>query len=133
MTLPSVPKEISKVEAFLLEANKKLHLDDGTMYRLLVSVTEAVNNAILHGNGSDPSKTVDVCLNATREKVSIRVTDRGTGFDPSSIPNPLEQENLLKDHGRGVFLIRSLVDSVEFASSEGGSSITMTVDLGLLR
>lgn len=133
MTLPSTPKEIGKVEAFLLDANKKLHLDDGTMYRLLVAVTEAVNNAILHGNASDPSKDVEVCIMADRDHVSIRVEDDGPGFDASGLPNPLDQENLLKDHGRGVFLIRSLVDTVEFSRTEKGSAITMTVDLNLLR
>jgi len=133
MKLSSSPREITKVEKFLMDANGKLHLDDGTMYRLLVAVTEAVNNAILHGNESDPSKFVVVCINANRTMVMIRVEDEGPGFDASDIPNPLDQENLLKEHGRGVFLIQSLVDKVEFSKTDSGSAITMTVDLNLLR
>ncbi len=131
--LPSSPREIVKVESFLLEANAKLRLDDGTMYRLLVAVTEAVNNAIIHGNGSDPSKMVIICITATPQMVSVTVQDHGPGFDSANLPNPLDQENLLKDHGRGVFLIRSLMDKVEFSRTEKGSAITMVVDLNLLR
>lgn len=131
--LPSAPKEIARVEAFLLSANRSMHLDDGTLYRLLVAVTEAVNNAILHGNESNPSKSVRLQLQYSTKWVTIRVEDEGPGFDATTLPDPLDQRNLLKEHGRGVFLIRSLVDTVEFVTTKGGSAIIMKVNLELLR
>ena len=132
MILTSAPHEIQKVDKFLQEANKKVGLDDGTLYRILVATTEAVNNAILHGNASDPSKHVRVCLQATPRLITIRVDDEGPGFNAAALPNPLEDENLLKEHGRGVFLIRSLMDDVRFLNSQKGSAVVMKVRLDRL-
>lgn len=133
MVLSSLPHEIQKVDKFLQGANAEMGLDDGTLYRILVAVTEAVNNAILHGNASDPTKHVRVCLQTTSRLVTIRVNDEGPGFNVSSLPNPLEEANLLKEHGRGVFLIRSLMDDVRFKKLKKGSAVVMKVRLDRLR
>jgi serine/threonine-protein kinase RsbW len=133
LVLASVPHEIQKVEKFLTKANASIGLDDGTMYRILVAATEAVNNAILHGNQSDPAKQVRICLRTTKRLLTIRVDDEGPGFDASALPNPLEEENLLKEHGRGVFLIRSLMDDLKFLRFQHGSAIVMKVRLDRLR
>ncbi len=133
LILASAPHEIQKVEKFLSKANASIGLDDGTMYRILVAATEAANNAILHGNQSDPSKEVKICIQATKRLLTIRVDDEGPGFDPSKLPNPLEEANLLKEHGRGVFLIRSLMDDVKFVQLAKGSAIIMKVRLDRLR
>ncbi len=133
MILSSLPHEIQRVDKFLQGANAEMGLDDGTLYRILVAVTEAVNNAILHGNGSDPTKEVRVCLQTTPRLVTIRVDDEGPGFNVSSLPNPLEEANLLKEHGRGVFLIRSLMDDVRFKKLKKGSAVVMKVRLDRLR
>ena len=129
MTCRSDPREIAKVEQFLAKVNKKAKLDDGTMYRLLVATTEAVNNAILHGNKMDPKKIVKVVCRLKNEVLAVTVTDSGNGFDPNSLANPLEEENLLKESGRGIFLIRSLMDNVTFRIKKSGTSITMKIDL----
>lgn len=114
-------------------ANKEIGLDDGTMYRLLVAATEAVNNAILHGNASDPRKRVHLCLRTTKHTLILRVSDEGQGFDAGSLPNPLDEKNLMKEHGRGVFLIRSLMDEVEFVKLKAGSAAVLKVKLDRLR
>jgi serine/threonine-protein kinase RsbW len=129
MTCRSEPREIAKVEQFLAKVNKKAKLDDGTMYRLLVATTEAVNNAILHGNKKDPKKIVKVVCCLQNDVLAMTVTDSGKGFDPNSLANPLEEENLLKESGRGIFLIRSLMDEVTFQIRKSGTSITMKIDL----
>ncbi|MCU0453643.1 MAG: ATP-binding protein [Bacteroidetes bacterium] len=133
LILTSAPHEIQRVEKFLTKANATIGLDDGTMYRVLVAATEAVNNAILHGNHSDPSKEVRLCVRTTKRFLTIRVDDEGQGFDASSLPNPLDDENLLKEHGRGVFLIRSLMDDLKFLRFKKGSAIVMKVRLDRLR
>lgn len=132
MTCRSDPHEIVKVEKFLNKVNKRAHLDDGTMYRLLVATTEAVNNAIMHGNQSNPNKRVRLSCRLEGQFLTMIVQDNGRGFDPSNLPNPLEERNLLKESGRGIFLIRSLVDDVNFRFQKGGTSVIMKIDLSKL-
>ena len=132
MTCRSDPREIPKVEKFLSKVNKKAHLDDGTMYRLLVATTEAVNNAIIHGNQSNPKKRVRVSCQLIGRVLTMSVQDSGRGFDPNSLANPLEEENLLKESGRGIFLIRSLIDDVGFRVQKTGTTVIMKIDLSKL-
>jgi serine/threonine-protein kinase RsbW len=132
MTCRSDPREIPKVEKFLNKVNKKAHLDDGTMYRLLVATTEAVNNAIIHGNQSNPRKRVRVSCQLIGQVLTMSVQDNGRGFDPDSLANPLEEENLLKESGRGIFLIRSLIDEVGFRVQKTGTTVIMKIDLSKL-
>ena len=129
----SNPKEIGKIEAFLKRINKRARLDDGTFYRLFVSSTEAVNNGILHGNKSDPKKKVCISCAVNSESITVRVKDEGKGFDPSVIPNPLDDQNLLKESGRGIFLIRSMMDKVNFSITDAGTVIEMVIDLKRLK
>jgi len=132
MTCKSDPREIAKVEKFLKKVNQKARLDDGTMYRLLVATTEAVNNAIIHGNRFNPRKRVSISCQIKDHTLFLTVKDSGRGFDPSSLANPLEEENLLKESGRGIFLIRSLMDEVDFRMHKRGTSVIMKVDLSKL-
>lgn len=132
MTCRSDPREIPKVEKFLNKVNRKAHLDDGTMYRLLVATTEAVNNAIIHGNQSDPRKRVRITCQLIGKVLTMSVQDSGRGFDPNSLANPLEEENLLKESGRGIFLIRSLIDEVGFRVQKTGTTVIMKIDLSKL-
>ena len=132
MTCRSDPKQIAKVEKFVQKVNQKAHLDDGTMYRLLVATTEAVNNAILHGNKSDPRKLVHVSCELVGQLLKVTVRDHGIGFDPDHLANPLAEENLMKESGRGIFLIRSLVDDVNFHLTKKGTAVVMTLDLSKL-
>jgi serine/threonine-protein kinase RsbW len=123
------PKEIRKVEPFLQEISEAARLDDGTFYRLLVAGTEAVNNGILHGNKGNPKKMVHVvCLLKTNELV-FRVKDEGKGFKPEEVPDPLEEKNLLKTSGRGIFLMRSLMDKVSFKVTKEGTEVELIIDL----
>jgi serine/threonine-protein kinase RsbW len=129
MACVSNPKEIGCIETFLHQVNKKLKLDDGTMYRLLVSCTEAVNNAIIHGNKSDQDKSVNVRCIVDKRFLTVRVKDEGKGFDPEELQDPREEKNLMKESGRGFFLMRSLMDSVRVRRLKSGSVVEMKVKL----
>jgi serine/threonine-protein kinase RsbW len=129
MVCQSNPKEIGRIEKFLQQLNKSIKIDDGTMYRLLVSCTEAVNNAIIHGNNSDPHKKVTVHCLVDKQSLTIRVKDEGKGFDPKKLQDPREKKNLLKESGRGVFLMRSLMDSVAIKKMKHGLVVEMKVSL----
>ena len=129
MRCGSNQQEISKIEKFLQQVGVQLHLDDGMMYRLLVSCTEAVNNAIIHGNKFNPHKHVIIRCMSTQRTLTICVKDEGEGFDAESLQDPREEKNLMKEHGRGVFLMRSLMDTVIFKKMKSGSVAEMKVKL----
>ena len=132
ITCKSDTREIPKVEKFLNRVNRKAHLDDGTMYRLLVATTEAVNNAILHGNKLNRRKLVHIECQISGHLLLMKVRDSGRGFNPDSLANPLADENLLKESGRGIFLIRSLIDDVSFRVNKSGTTVEMKIDLSKL-
>jgi serine/threonine-protein kinase RsbW len=123
------PKEIAKIEPFLNQVNEVARLDDGSFYRLLVSGTEAVNNGILHGNKGDPRKKVHVVCILKKDSLVFRVKDQGQGFKPEEVPDPLEEKNLLKTSGRGIFLMRSLMDKVLIKVTPEGTEVELLLDL----
>ncbi|MDY0097904.1 MAG: ATP-binding protein [Bacteroidales bacterium] len=91
--------------------------------KIMVAAMEAVNNAITHGNKSDPEKKVDIEISYENNEIRVKVTDEGSGFDPESIPDPTKPENIEELSGRGVFLMSRLADTIEF--NENGNSVTM--------
>jgi serine/threonine-protein kinase RsbW len=123
------PKEIGKVEPFLNQVNDVARLDDGSFYRLLVAGTEAVNNGIIHGSKSDPRKKVHVVCILEKDTLVFRVKDQGRGFKPENVPDPLEEKNLLKTSGRGIFLMRSLMDKVLIKVSPKGTEVELVLDM----
>ena len=112
----SIPDNLNKVEEFIEDVCTKYDVAPDVLGNVLVSVTEAVNNAIYHGNGSDPEKLVNLTLvyNAELKKISFIVKDEGAGFDYANLPDPTAPENIAMIGGRGVFLIKQLADWVIF-------------------
>jgi serine/threonine-protein kinase RsbW len=94
-------------------------------FRLRVVLSEAISNAIVRGNAEDHTKWVDVRVELVPEVIRVYVTDEGPGFDPTSVPEPIRPEQLDEARGRGLYLIRKLVDAVHF--NEQGNSICMTL------
>ena len=90
-----------------------------------VGVTEALSNAMLYGNNSDPEKRVRVEVDIKVEEVAVRVTDQGSGFDPTTVPDPTLPDNISKTGGRGIFLMRALMDEVRF--NDQGNSVTLVL------
>jgi serine/threonine-protein kinase RsbW len=129
LLLESHPRNIGKVEAFLHEVAQIVNLDEIQLHKLMVALTEAVNNAILHGNKSNPQKTVEVTCEAQEGGLSIRVRDQGGGFKPESVESPLKEENLLRESGRGIFLMRTLMDKVNFTRTPDGMEVQLWLRL----
>ncbi len=96
---------------------------ESVRFRLRVVLSEAISNAIVRGNCEDCNKWVDVRAELGPDVISVYVTDEGPGFDPSTIPEPIRPEQLDEANGRGLFLIRKLVDAVQFNAQ--GNSICM--------
>ena len=93
-----------------------------------VGLSEALSNAMLYGNDSDPLKRVRVEVTMGAQCITARVTDEGSGFDPEAIPDPTAPSNLVKSGGRGIFLMRSLLDEVMY--NDTGNSVTLILRLG---
>ena len=123
LTLVSNPEQVAKVEPFVDEVAQRYCLTPDTHGNILVSLTEAVTNAMLHGNGCDCSKTVSISLRRRRDALSIRVSDEGPGFNPDGVPDPTAVDLLEKCGGRGLFLMRNLSDECRF--SRKGSTVEM--------
>jgi serine/threonine-protein kinase RsbW len=115
------------VEKVVDEATNELGVSQECYGKILVSILEAVNNAILHGNQSDPTKFVDIEISSVNGDMIIKVTDQGKGFNPKMVPDPTIPENLMEINGRGVFLMSRLADKLEY--SERGNMVTMTFNL----
>ncbi len=125
LILKSTPKEISKVEPFLKKVNRNIQFEEIQFHNLLVATTEAVNNSITHGNLRDPKKFVEISAAATSTAIEIHVCDEGRGINLKNIPDPLDEKNLLRENGRGIFLIQQFMDSVQFKRSATGSEVVM--------
>jgi len=125
--IPSSQLYLAKVDDFVEKKLKKLGLDKDQLADVAISATEAVNNAIVHGNKNDPRKKVIIRLKADKSSITIEVEDEGKGFNLNSLPCPITEENLLKEVGRGIFIVRSLMDKVDFTfKKEGGTVVSLT-------
>ncbi len=114
LSLASDPKNVSRVEPFVELVFKEYQLSPDIYGNILISLTEAVTNAIMHGNKSDISKLVRVQSKKLQSQMAFLVSDEGIGFDYETLPDPTAPENLLKIGGRGVFLMQQLSDDVVF-------------------
>ena len=110
----SAYESLSQVEKMVEEVCDENHISEDNYGNILVAVTEAVNNAIQHGNKFDPTKEIEVEYEKRNQELVFRITDQGLGFDYTSIPDPTDPQNLEKINGRGVFLMRNLADKVNF-------------------
>lgn len=121
-TLDSTAESIAIVEGLIDQLCLKYKIKDDIVGNIVVAVTEAVNNAITHGNQSDPSKKVGFTYTYTGSELSFRLEDEGKGFDPNSIPDPTDPSNIDKPYGRGIFIMQNLTDEVIFENG-GRTSI----------
>lgn len=97
-------------------------------FNLRTVLAEALANAITYGNHEDPAKQVEVRVEARREAIRLTVTDAGDGFDPDTVPDPTAPEALEREDGRGLFVIRHLVDAVDFNAK--GNAVCLTLRAG---
>lgn len=124
-----LPNDLGAIERsieYLLDRCRAVGFDEHRLrLNLRVGVAEALTNAMLYGNSRDPRKRVVLECWCSHREVRVRVTDEGAGFDPDTLPDPTLPRNRLRARGRGVFLIRQLMDEVEF--NDQGNSIVMVL------
>jgi len=111
--IPSTLDFLPKVDEFIERKLRKLKIKKDQITDIAISVSEAVTNAVEHGNRNDITKKVKIRFKADTSSVEVIVEDEGGGFDPSCVESPLEEQNLLKDQGRGILILKSLMDRVD--------------------
>jgi len=112
LNFPSDIGNLSLVEKAIDELSLELDLSDEVYGNVLVATMEATNNAIIHGNRSDPEKLVKVAIEYLEKELMIHIEDQGSGFDHMNVPDPTAPENLEKINGRGIFLMEHLSDEI---------------------
>ena len=121
---PSLLENIRIVESFIDNAKEKYDLEDDIYGNIMIAVIESVNNAIVHGNGSDKQKNVDLSVKFEEEQIRFVIEDQGGGFDYNELPDPTAPENLERAGGRGIFLMKHLADEVSFKND--GQRVELT-------
>jgi serine/threonine-protein kinase RsbW len=111
--LDSTLASVDKAEQLVLEAAEAMGFDEDTRYQIGMAVREALVNAVVHGNCYSEHKKVRLGIAKTEDRLTVTVTDEGKGFDVESLPDPLAQENLLNQSGRGIFLMKAFMDEFD--------------------
>jgi len=122
--MPSETEAISPTVEQLMRLIEPWRCIMGDEFAVELALREALNNAVIHGNGADPDKLVEIRCRCERGKgIWLIVRDEGTGFDPSAVPSPLTEQGLVAERGRGIYLMKLMMDEVSF--ERGGSEIRM--------
>lgn len=123
LKLPSNLMSINVLDSFVQDVVHQYKINQEVHGNMLISLTEAVTNAITHGNHYDENKVVHINLQKKSDTIAIRVSDQGCGFDPESVPDPTCDENICKCGGRGVFLMQRLCDQIQY--KDNGRTVEM--------
>ncbi|HPY82726.1 MAG: ATP-binding protein [Bacteroidales bacterium] len=112
--IPSKIEKLTEIERLIDSISETVNISSDIYANILVGVTEAVKNAIIHGNDLDPQKNVTIEYEVSQKYIAFKITDLGEGFDYYSIPDPTLPENIEKEIGRGLFLMNCLSDEVVY-------------------
>jgi len=127
MELSSQPESLTAIERMIDDVRTKYNVSEDVFGNMLVAITEAVTNAIYHGNKADPKKKIKVSYMLSDHNLSFTIADEGPGFDYYNLPDPTSPENLEKECGRGIFLMKHLTDQLIF--SENGRVVELNFKL----
>jgi serine/threonine-protein kinase RsbW len=122
--IESTVESLRIVENTIDEMTTAIGISQDDYGKIMVSAMEAVNNAILHGNHSNPGKIVEIEISYKNNVLNIKVTDEGPGFKPEAVPDPTTPENIEALNGRGIYLMSHLADKIEYNTK--GNSVIMT-------
>jgi serine/threonine-protein kinase RsbW len=121
VTLPTDFQSLVDVENLVEKVCQIVDIQEDAFGNVLIAVTEAVNNAICHGNEQNNTLNIEVAVGDSSNSFCFKIKDQGNGFDYNNLPDPTAPENILKENGRGIFLMRNLSDEVTF--NEKGNEV----------
>ncbi len=119
LIVPSRIESLAFINAVTEELAEQLQFDEEARNAITISVVEAGTNAIQHGNREDSTKPTEVRFRQEEGRLVILIRDQGGGFDPGNVSDPLAQENMFAESGRGVYILRSFMDEVDYSFPDG--------------
>jgi serine/threonine-protein kinase RsbW len=128
MSLESTLESVDAAETLVLEIAQESGFEEEDLHKIGMAVREAMVNAVVHGNRYNLKKKVRLGVSVEQDKLDVRVVDEGEGFEPDELPDPLAEENLLRQSGRGLLLIKAFVDEFAMKHAEPplGTQVVMT-------
>lgn len=123
------PNLIPEANDFLLDILKTANIEKNILANLNLAISEGLSNAMVHGNKLDPKKSVIISLNWFNDRIEICIKDSGNGFNPDEVPDPTNPENLLKDSGRGIYIMRSFINEVRYNFTNSGTELILVISL----
>lgn len=133
LILPSKKENILKLESFLIQVYEKFNVHTEQQNDISLALNEAVNNSIVHGNGCDPTKKVNITAEGVNDgTLKFVITDQGKGFNPAQLPDPTAPDRVTLPNGRGVFLINELATRVNVSGcSDESEGCTLEIEFDL--
>ena len=129
LELPSCADSLQEALEAMEEIANQIGLSLDGSEEMAIALTEALNNAIFHGNGGVPEVPVIVHFERVGDHFQVQVGDRGSGFDPDLVPDPRAEENIYKPSGRGILMMQVMVDEVHFNFSQQGTEVVLLKSL----
>ena len=126
---PSTTDILPEVENFVIESAKNFGLTGNKLEGFALAASEAASNSIVHGNKLDIEKEITIELLKENSNLELRISDRGTGFNPKEIPDPTAPENILKDSGRGIFIMRSFLTDLKYKFTSDGTTTILILEI----
>jgi len=123
VTFPSRSDYLLNAEETTVQVAREAQFDASAIDDFAIAITELFNNAIYHGNKKDPDKKIIITYQLLENGLQISVKDQGKGFRPESLKNPVAPENLLAENGRGIFLVKHLMDDLRFNITDDGTEV----------
>lgn len=128
---PSTLESVDLAETLILDAAGQAGFDEDEQHRIGMALRECMVNAVVHGNRYNRNKKVHVRALKSSERFTIQITDQGEGFEIQEIPNPLDETNLLRHSGRGLFLMGAFMDDVKVRKVQpSGTEVTLVKNIG---
>ncbi|MCX6171024.1 MAG: ATP-binding protein [Ignavibacteriales bacterium] len=127
--VPSDPDLLPQLEEFIMGLAVRSHLSDDKLNSLALSFAEAASNSIVHGNKLDKNKKVKITVLVNDKSMIVTIKDEGKGFNIKTVPDPTLPENILKDSGRGIHIMRSFLDNLRYNFTPTGTETILEISL----
>ena len=125
----SDPEILPELEEYIINIAREANLDDTKINSLALSFSEAISNCMRHGNKYDKTKTVTITVTIDADKMRVSLKDQGAGFDLQNVPDPTKPENILKDSGRGIHIMKNFLDDLRYNFTPNGTEVTLVISL----
>ncbi len=127
--IKSDPSLLPEIEEWIISLLKTTSLNKEKIDVVAMAASEAVSNCVVHGNKSDPDKSVSISFSSDGNKIVLKFKDEGSGFKIERVPDPTSKENIMKESGRGIHIMKTVLDSLEYNFTDDGTEAILTVNL----